>query len=91
MSPVNLAPDSLLWSSDDVQVAVARGGRAESKRLFTGQTAQRPQNHIRHVIGDHPRADQNIPERRLTRPLGTVSHLREAVSVYRERESRQRF
>ncbi len=82
-SPVNPA------SSDDVQVAVADGGRAESKRLFTGQTVQRTQNHVRHVIGDHPRADQNITERGLARPLGTVSHLREAVSVQRER--RQRF
>lgn len=70
--------------SDDVQVAVAHGGRAERGRALAGEAAQGPQNHIGHVIRDHPRADQNIPERRLAGPLGAVSHLREAVSVTRE-------
>lgn len=59
---------------------MAGGGRTESERVFMGQTAQRPQNHVRHVISDHPWTDQNITERPLARPLGTVSHLREAVS-----------
>lgn len=58
-------------------VPPAAGG-AEGEGAVAGQAVERSQHDVRHVIRQHPGADQDAPERYLGGPLRPVPDLGEA-------------
>lgn len=53
---------------------------AERQRAVVGKTVECAKHSIRHVINEHPGADQYTPELRFIRPLSTVTDLGKAGS-----------
>lgn len=64
-------------------MSVAGRGGAEGRLSLFGEAEQRLVDHVWHVVDEHVRADQHAVERRRTRPLSTVVHLREAQPGFR--------
>lgn len=72
--------------SDRIVLAVVQGRRAEGEGPLIGQAVERPEHGVRHVIGEHPGADQNTPECHFVGPLRPVPGLGKTGSEERGRE-----
>lgn len=64
-----------VMSSDSVVLAVVKRRWAEGERAFTGQTVERSEHAVGHVICKHPGADHNTPECHFIGPICTIPDL----------------
>lgn len=62
-------------SSDCVVLAVIKRRWAEGEWAFAGQTVERSEHTVGHVICKHPGADQNTPECHFIGPICTIPDL----------------